>query len=190
MDRNTKFFKDTIARDLRTKFPYRGGHELCLKSISLHLSLRESSFDAETFLYPKMFALELLVGQKGNYHFSRKSISHLHIQKGFLAGISVRMRSKLMYNFLEDLRTTVLPNINGFDGVSLSSLDTHGNFNFRLENLVRFRTIEEEYLKFQLGDIKAASSGRYFPLDIQFQTSARNLSEGALLLSAFQIPVN
>lgn len=188
MERNLYYYNNIVSRDLQTKLPTLKNRSLTLKSISLHLSLKDQKFKAKTFLLPTLSALEILTGQKAHLHFAKKGASELSLERGSLCAISVKLRSKAMYAFLEDLRTVVLGNYHGFGGLSFKSLDQKGNLGFRLDNIARFPVIEEEYLRFQ-GNRASKGGSSNFPLDIYFHTSAENLHEGKLLLSAFQLPI-
>lgn len=189
MERNQFYYNQIIARDMQTKLPYLREENLVLKSISLHLSLKDQKFKAKSFLLPTLSALEILSGQKPHLHFSKKGASELSLERGGLCAISVKLRSKAMYAFLEELRTLILGNYHGFEGISFKSLDQRGNLGFRLDNIARFPVIEEEYLRFQGKASGKGGGNTRFALDIYFETSAKTLQEGKLLLSAFQLPL-
>ena len=123
MNRSRYNFNGLIARDLRSKSL---DATLSIKKINLHMSFKGVSFDIENNFYPTLTALETISGQKPQLHFSKKFMGDFRLKKGTLSGISTNLRGHKIHTFMEDLRSTILPSINGFEGFPITSLDSQG----------------------------------------------------------------
>jgi len=86
--------------------------------------------------------IALIAGQKPIITKARKAVSAFKIRKGFPIGVKVTLRGKRMYDFLEKLIKIVLPRLRDFRGVSLKSLDEHGNLNLGFSEQTIFPEID------------------------------------------------
>ncbi len=120
--------------------------------------------------------LTLITGQKPVVALARKSIAAFKIRKGMPIGVKVTLRGKRMYNFLEKLIKIVLPRIRDFRGISLKSLDGHGNLNIGISEQILFPEIEYDKID------------RVRGLEVTIVTSSQENSEGKKLFEALGIP--
>lgn len=72
--------------------------------------------------------LEAISGQLPIKCTAKKSIAGFKIREGMEIGVSVTLRGRLMYVFLDKLVNMALPKVRDFQGVS-SKLDGRGNYN-------------------------------------------------------------
>jgi len=115
-----------------------------LKSISLHISLKEQGFDAKKYLLAAAIGLEMISGQKPKFHKSKEAVSVYRLIKGDYTGLSVVLRGRKMNDFFENLIEIILPSLKPFEGFDMNSLDKQGNLSFTIPNLFVFSQLERE----------------------------------------------
>ena len=71
--------------------------------------------------------IKLITGQKPVVRKSRKSISNFKVRENQPVGISVTLRGKRAYNFVDKLINVVYPRVRDFRGVATSIFDRDGN---------------------------------------------------------------
>ncbi|HVZ67143.1 MAG TPA: 50S ribosomal protein L5 [Patescibacteria group bacterium] len=71
--------------------------------------------------------LETITGQKPKDGRARISVATFKLREKDLIGLSVTLRGKRMYDFLEKLVKIVFPRVKDFSGVSYKSFDGRGN---------------------------------------------------------------
>lgn len=120
--------------------------------------------------------LGIISGQKPVVRLAKKSIATFKLREGQPVGVSVTLRGKRMYHFLEKLMTIVFPRVRDFRGVSLTSFDGRGNYSVGFKEQIVFPEIE--YSKID----------RIRGLEVTIATSARSDNEGRALLKALGMP--
>lgn len=88
--------------------------------------------------------LTLITGQKPVLSRSRNSISNFKLREGQPVGLTVTLRGKRMYDFLEKFINVVLPRVRDFQGLKPKSVDRDGNFNFGLKEQTLFPEIVQD----------------------------------------------
>ncbi len=86
--------------------------------------------------------LALITGQKPKIQPAKKSIAGFGVREGNPVGLTVTLRGKRMYSFLQKLISIVLPRLRDFRGVSKSSFDTSGNYTLGLSEYNVFPEID------------------------------------------------
>lgn len=86
--------------------------------------------------------LAAITGQKPSIKVARKSIAGFKLRAGDPVGVSVTLRGQRMYQFLDKTISIVLPRVKDFQGLSLTSFDGHGNYNFGLTEQIIFPEID------------------------------------------------
>jgi large subunit ribosomal protein L5 len=77
--------------------------------------------------------LRKITGQQPIDRMAKKSISTFKIRRGMnRIGVSVTLRDKRMYEFLDRLISIVLPRVRDFHGVPAKSFDKAGNYSLGL----------------------------------------------------------
>ncbi len=121
--------------------------------------------------------LTMIVGQKPVYRKAKKSISGFKLRQGVNVGISVTLRGKRMYDFLDRLISIALPRSKDFRGIEVKNFDKMGNLNFGIKESSIFPEINYENVK----DI--------FGLEVTVVTTAKNREKGVALLKQLGFPI-
>jgi large subunit ribosomal protein L5 len=121
--------------------------------------------------------LSMITGQKTVYRKAKKSISGFKLRQGVNVGISVTLRGKRMYDFLDRLISIALPRSRDFRGIDSKNFDKMGNLNFGIKESSIFPEINYENIK----DI--------FGLEITVVTTAKNRERGVELLKQLGFPI-
>ncbi|MEK7121187.1 MAG: 50S ribosomal protein L5 [Patescibacteria group bacterium] len=121
--------------------------------------------------------LTMIVGQKPVFKKAKKSISGFKLREGVSVGISVTLRGKRMYDFLDRLIAIALPRSRDFRGIETKNFDKMGNLNFGIRESSIFPEINYENVK----DI--------FGLEVTVVTTAQNREKGIELLRQMGFPI-
>jgi large subunit ribosomal protein L5 len=79
-----------------------------------------------------------IAGQKASTIIAKKSVAGFKVREGMPVGVSVTLRGKTMYNFLDRLISIALPRVKDFRGVPRNGFDGRGNYNFGLQEQLIF----------------------------------------------------
>ncbi len=121
--------------------------------------------------------LELLSGQKPVFRNAKKSIASFKMREGVPVGVSVTLRGKRMYDFIDRLVNIALPRSKDFRGIEQKNFDAAGNLNLGIRESSIFPELNYENSK----DI--------FSLQVTVTTSAKNRAEGVVLLKNMGFPI-
>ena len=94
-----------------------------------------------------------------------------------LIGCKVTLRRERMYEFLDRLVNTALPQVRDFRGLSTKSFDGRGNFALGIKEQIVFREIEYD----TVDEIRG--------MDIVIVTTAETDDEARTLLAGFDLPL-
>jgi large subunit ribosomal protein L5 len=117
-----------------------------------------------------------ITGQRPMTTRAKKSIAGFKIREGMPIGVSVTLRGRRMYEFVDRLLSSALPRIRDFQGVSRNSFDGRGNYSLGLREQVIFPEIDYNAID------------RIRGLQIVIGTSARTDQEGLRLLELMGMP--
>lgn len=117
-----------------------------------------------------------ITGQKPVINNAKKAISNFKIREGMPNGVSVTLRGKRMYDFIEKLVHIVFPRVRDFRGISPKAFDGNGNYSIGLKEHTVFPEINPD-------DIV-----KIHGIQVCINTSAKNDNEGRALLTAFGFP--
>ncbi len=120
--------------------------------------------------------LGLIVGQKPIITKSRKSISNFKLREGMKVGVSVTLRGRKMWEFLDRLVTLAIPRVKDFRGLSPSGFDGRGNYNMGLSEQTVFPEVDPSKVTFTQG------------MNIAMVTTARTDEEARRLLALLGMP--
>jgi len=118
-----------------------------------------------------------IAGQKPKNTKAKKSISGFKVREGMDVGLTVTLRKKRMYDFVDRLVSVALPRTRDFKGIELKNFDSRGNLNIGIKEQNIFPEIEFE------------SSKDLFSLQITITTTAKNKEQGVELLKLFGFPL-
>ena len=176
MARLSKYYKDTVVKQLMEQFDYGSVMEVPrISKITLNMGLGEAVGDKK-IVQNAVSDMEKIAGQKPVVTLSRKSIAGFKIRDNWPIGCKVTMRSTQMYEFLDRLITIAIPRIRDFRGVSGKSFDGRGNFSMGIQEQIIFPEIDYDKIDALRG------------MDITITTTAKNNEEGRALLAAFKFP--
>lgn len=116
-------------------------------------------------------------GQKPVKTRARVAIAAFKIREGLVVGMSVTLRGKRMYDFLERLVKISLPRIRDFQGLSATSFDDNGNYSIGLS--------EQEIFP----EVVRQDVGTSFGFEINITTTAKNEKDSRALLEALGFPL-
>jgi len=120
--------------------------------------------------------LVAITGQRPVVRRARKSIAQFKLREGQAIGLSVTMRGRRMYQFLDRLLSSSLPRIRDFNGVSRDAFDGRGNYSIGLREQIIFPEIDYNAID------------RIRGLQIVIVTSAFTDREGFRLLELMGMP--
>ena len=121
--------------------------------------------------------LGLITGQKPSLRHSRKAVAGFKLRKGEVIGLSVTLRGKRMYDFMEKLINVVIPRIRDFRGLSTNGFDKQGNYSFGIREHTVFPEINQEKIV------------EFYGLGITIVTSAQTDNNAEALLRSLGLPI-
>ena len=107
---------------------------------------------------------------------ARKSVAGFKIREGMAIGLSVTLRGRRMYEFLDRLISSTLPRIRDFQGVKREAFDGRGNYSLGIREHVVFPEIDYNTID------------RIRGLQVAIVTTARTDREGLRLLELLGMP--
>jgi large subunit ribosomal protein L5 len=120
--------------------------------------------------------IALITGQRPVTNRARKSVAGFKIREGMAIGVSVTLRGRRMYEFLDRLISSALPRIRDFQGLSRDSFDGRGNYSLGIQEQIIFPEIDYN------------SIDRIRGLQIVIVTTAPTDIEGLRLLELLGMP--
>ena len=176
MARLSQQFKDTIQNKMMDKFHYNNVHQIPkLSKIVLNMGIGDAKEDAK-ILDKAQEELSLIAGQKAIKTKAKKAIAAFKIREGMALGVSVTLRNKIMYEFLDRLVNIAIPRIRDFRGLNPKSFDGNGNYTIGIKEQIIFPEINYDKIDKVRG------------LDITICTSASNDEQALELLKNFNMP--
>ena len=176
MARLAEEFKKNIKPKLMEKFQYKNIHQIPkITKIVLNMGIGDAKEDSK-ILDKAQEELTLISGQKAIKTKAKKAISNFKIREGMALGVSVTLRNKIMYEFLDRLINIAIPRIRDFRGLNHKSFDGNGNFTIGIKEQIIFPEINYD----KIDKIRG--------LDITICTSTNNNSEAFELLKNFNMP--
>lgn len=170
-------YKELIFANLIKQFDYKNTHQVPkLLKIQVNRGLGVDAQNNKT-LQKSVEEVRLITGQQPILTKAKKSIAGFKVREEMVLGITVTLRNKKMYAFLEKLIHIVLPRIRDFRGLSLKGFDRNGNYNFGLKEQLVFPEISYE----NVDQIKG--------FNISIVTTAKTKNEGIALLKEFGFPL-
>lgn len=117
-----------------------------------------------------------IAGLKPKINRSRKAVSAFKLRIGQPVGLTVTLRGKKMYDFLDRLVNVALPRVRDFRGLSLKAFDGQGNYSIGLKDYSIFPEIKYE-------DVT-----RPFGFQINIRTNCNNNEDAKALLLKLGFP--
>ena len=146
-----------------------------LEKIVLNMGLGDAK-DNKNSLQQAVEELAIITGQKPVITRSKKAISNFKIRQNDPVGVSVTLRKRNMYEFLERFIAIVSPRIRDFRGFSPKGFDGRGNYNFGINEQVVFPEINYD----KVNGIRG--------MNLTFVTSSEEDNGAYKLLKSFGFP--
>ena len=176
MSRLQEEYKKTISSKMMSRFNYKNIYQIPrLQKIVLNMGIGEAKEDAK-ILDKAQEELSLIAGQKAVKTKAKKAISNFKIRAGMPLGVSVTLRNKIMYEFLDRLINIAIPRIRDFRGLNPKSFDGNGNYSLGIKEQIVFPEINYDKIDKVRG------------LNITICTNAKSNQEALELLKSFNMP--
>ena len=176
MKRLQQLYNEEITKKMREEFKYSNIFETPkLIKISINVGLGRAK-ENPSIINKVANDLFLIAGQKPRICRSKKAISGFKLRQGDVIGLSLTLRRKKMYEFLEKLLKIGLPRVRDFRGVSLESFDAQNNYCLAIKEHIIFPEITYERIE----DI--------YGLQATFHIKAKTKNEAISLLKHFGFP--
>ena len=120
--------------------------------------------------------LSTITGQRPIVTRARKSVAGFRLRAGQRVGVSVTLRGRRMYEFLDRLLTLAIPRLRDFRGVPIRSFDGRGNYTLGLPEQLVFPEIDYDLIDQVRG------------LEVTVVTTAQTDSEARRLLELLGMP--
>ena len=168
-------FKTVVEPALRQEFGFTNVHETPgILKVTLNAGFGKGK-DAK-FADVVVDTLRRITGQQPVKTKARKSIAGFKIREGMVVGVTVTLRGKKMWDFLEKLSRIAFARIRDFRGIPESSVDKDGNFNYGFTEHTAFPEILPDEVESLHG------------LQITITTTAKNHAEGVALMRGLGFP--
>ncbi|HAL48629.1 MAG: 50S ribosomal protein L5 [SAR202 cluster bacterium] len=168
--------REEIGPQMTEEFSYKSPMQIpTLEKVVLNIGLGEALLNARA-MEAATGDLTMISGQKPVITRAKKSIAGFKIREGMAIGVSVTLRGRRMYEFMDRLLNSALPRIRDFQGVPRESFDGRGNFSLGIREQVIFPEIDYN------------SIDRIRGLQVAIVTTARNDQEGFRLLELLGMP--
>ena len=169
-------FRNDLAPQLMEEFSYSSTMQVpVLEKIVVNIGLGEALENSRA-IENATGDLAAITGQQPVVRRARKSIATFKLREGQAIGLSVTLRGRRMYEFLDRLISSSLPRIRDFNGLSRKAFDGRGNYSIGLREQIIFPEIDYN------------SVDRIRGLQIVIVTTARTDHEGFRLLELIGIP--
>ena len=171
-----KFYNENMIKLLFKELNFKNIMEVPkLQKIVLNMGLGDAK-DNKNSLKQAVEELSAITGQKPVITKSKKAISNFKIRENDPVGISITLRKRNMYEFLERFIAIVSPRIRDFRGFSPKGFDGRGNYNFGIDEQVVFPEINYD----KVNGIRG--------MNFTFVTSAKDDKSAYKLLKSFGFP--
>jgi len=146
-----------------------------LVRISVNIGLGEALQNAKAIEYA-VNDVATITGQRPVVRRARKAIAVYKLREGNPIGVSVSLRGRRMWNFLDRLIGVALPRQRDFQGVSPDAFDGHGNYTLGMQEQLAWPEIDYDSIDKLRG------------MGITIVTTAQTDEEGRELLRLLGMP--
>ncbi len=171
-----KNFEEKITKELKDKLKVKSVMAVPrVTKIVVNMSSREFLKDRKN-IDKAIEDLTQITGQKPRVAKARISIATFKLREGDKIGLSVTLRGKRMYDFLEKLVKIVFPRVKDFSGVPFTAFDGRGNISVGFDEQLVFPEIDS-------GKVDTLRS-----LQVTIVTNAKDDDKAKMLLEAVGMP--
>jgi large subunit ribosomal protein L5 len=169
-------YEKEVVPAMMERFEYKNVMQVPrLVRISVNIGLGEALQNAKAIEYATN-DLATITGQKPVVRRARKSIATYKLREGNPIGVSVSLRGRRMWDFLDRLINVAMPRQRDFQGVSPDAFDGHGNYSLGLQEQLAFPEIDYDSIDKLRG------------MGVTIVTTAKTDEEGRELLRLLGMP--
>ncbi|MFH1946989.1 MAG: 50S ribosomal protein L5 [Candidatus Magasanikbacteria bacterium] len=171
-----KYYKEQVVSALKEQFGYKSIMQVPkLEKVVINVGYGRYIKDAG-FIDNIEKTLRSITGQNPVHNKAKKSISNFKIREGMKIGVSVTLRGKKMYEFIDKLISITLPRVRDFRGISKKSFDKQGNYTLGFKEHIAFP------------EIKGDAVEKIHGLEMVICTTSKSREEGEALLEKLGFP--
>lgn len=172
-----QLYQDKLAQELKAELKLDNIHEVPRLTKIIVSSGIGKKKDDKRYHEVVSNTLAKITGQKPVDRMAKKSIATFKIRAGMnRVGVSVTLRDKRMYEFLDRFINTVLPRVRDFHGVKPGAFDAQGNYSVGIVEQSVFPELTFEEAQILHG------------LQVTFVIDSRSAEDSRALLEAFGMP--
>lgn len=176
MARLLEYYRQEVVPALLREFGYRNIMQVPrLHKIVVNIGVGEAIQNARA-LEAAVNDLRLITGQQPVVRRAKRSVAAFKVRTGMPIGVSVTLRGRRMYEFLDRLINIALPRIRDFRGLSSKSFDGRGNYTIGLREQLVFPEIVYDEID------------RLRGLEVSIITTAKSDAEAKALLARLGMP--
>ncbi len=169
-------YEKEVVPAMMERFGYKNVMQVPrLVRISVNIGLGEALQNPKALEYASN-DLAVITGQKPVVRRARKSIATFKLREGNPIGVSVSLRGRRMWDFLDRLMNIALPRQRDFQGVSPDAFDGHGNYSLGLREQLVFPEVDYD------------SIDKIRGMGVTIVTTAKTDEEGRELLRLLGMP--
>lgn len=169
-------YRDRVTKALTEEYGYTNPMQVPkLQNIVISRGVGDAVADRKLIDY-SVEELTQIAGQKAIATFSKKDVASFKLRKGMPVGVKVSLRGERMYDFLDRLITSSLPQVRDFQGIKATGFDGRGNYSLGITEQIIFPEINIDQVR------------RVQGMNITFITSANTDQEAKSLLTQLGLP--
>lgn len=170
------YYKKEIVKMMKQEFGLNSDFQVPkIEKVTVNVGLGATK-DSPEMIKTIKTEIATITSQKPKTNKSKKSISGFKLREGQIIGISVTLRGKRMYDFIERVANIVLPRVRDFRGLSLSGFDQQANYSIGIREQTVFPEIKPDQVKETYG------------LEINITTSKSDKKQAKRLLELLGFP--
>lgn len=176
MTRLLEKYRNEVVPALMKDFGYKNPMEVPkIVKISVNMGLGEAVQNPK-IIDNSIEEIAAITGQKPVITRSRKAIAGFKLREGMPIGVSVTLRSKRGYEFLDRLISIALPRVRDFRGISPRGFDGRGNYTLGLKEQIIFPEVNYD----KVSKVKG--------MNVTIVTTAKTDDEARKLLAYLGMP--
>ncbi|MBU1018360.1 MAG: 50S ribosomal protein L5 [Patescibacteria group bacterium] len=170
-------YEKEVVKKLQTELNRKNVHAIPkLEKVKINIGIGSWIRSGNKDFQPIIDNLQDITGQKPITNKSKKAISNFKLREGMPVGLTVTLRKKRMYDFINKLVNVVMPRMRDFRGISTKGFDKNGNYNIGMNDVSIFPEVNLE------------NTEKIHGIQITVNTSAKTPYEGYLLLKELGFP--
>jgi large subunit ribosomal protein L5 len=172
-----KKYKEEVVAEIKKEFKLKNDFEVP-KIVKVVVNTGVGKFLKDSNQVKEIVdAITLITGQKPVMTKAKKSIAGFKTREGLEIGVTVSLRGKRMWDFLNILVGAAIPRIRDFQGIKETSVDQNGNLNVGIKEHLIFPEILPEQVK------------NIFSLQVNIVTDSHGREKGLMLFRKLGFPL-